>query len=371
MNLAKTAAVTVGLLLGLIGNNVLAQQSAKETEEQSQQISELLQRIDTLSQEVQSLRHRMDPEFYGFTDPKDRLAWYEKHVAMKESSKFKDLKWQFVGPTNISGRVTDVAVPTPRGKSYSIYVATASGGVWKTDNEGTTWTPVFEHGISTSIGDVTVAPSDENTVWIGLGEANVFRSSMAGAGVYKSTDAGATWTHMGLPGTHTIPRIVVHPTNPDIVYVASSGHEWTYDENRGVYKTTDGGKTWKKVLYRDDQTGAIDLVMDPSDPNTLYAATWQRIRKRWNDPRNEPHYSGSGIYKTTDAGASWQAINEGLPEAKIPRSDWNRSLPHQAKCALRLHRQLRRGVRRTRATRFLRSRTARWHSRCRSLSLRR
>ncbi len=272
--------------------------------------------MEALSREVRALRQRLDPELYNFTDPQDRLAWYDKHVAMKESSKFKDLKWQFLGPTNISGRVTDVAVPTPRGKTYSIYLATASGGVWKTDNEGTTWTAVFEHGPSTSIGDVTVAPSDENIVWVGLGEANIFRSSMAGAGVFKSTDAGKTWTHMGLAGTHTIPRIVIHPTNPDIVYVASSGHEWTFDENRGVYKSTDGGKTWEKVLFVDDQTGAIDLVLDPTDPNTLYAATWQRLRKRWNDPRNEPHYAGSGIYKSTDAGATWQPINEGLPPAR-------------------------------------------------------
>ncbi len=292
-----------------------AQQSANDVEQKSQLVDQLLQRVEALSQEVRSLRQRLDPELYNFTDPQDRLAWYDKHVAMQESSRFKDLKWQFLGPTNISGRVTDVAVPTPRGKTYSIYVATASGGVWKTDNEGTTWRAVFQHGPSTSIGDVTVAPSDENVVWVGLGEANIFRSSMAGAGVFKSTDAGKTWTHMGLAGTHTIPRIVIHPTNPEIVYVASSGHEWTFDENRGVYKSTDGGQTWEKVLYIDDQTGAIDLVMDPADPNTLYAATWQRLRKRWNDPRNESHYAGSGIYRSTDAGGSWQPINEGLPPA--------------------------------------------------------
>ncbi len=272
--------------------------------------------MEALSREVRALRQRLDPELYNFTAPQDRLAWYDRHEAMKESSKFKDLKWHFLGPTNISGRVTDVAVPTPRGKTYAIYLATASGGVWKTDNEGTTWTAVFEHGPSTSIGDVTVAPSDENIVWVGLGEANIFRSSMAGAGVFKSTDAGRTWTHMGLAGTHTIPRIVIHPTNPDIVYVASSGHEWTFDENRGVFQSTDGGKTWEKVLFVDDQTGAIDLVLDPTDPSTLYAATWQRLRKRWNDPRNEPQQAGSGIYKSTDAGATWQPINEGLPPAR-------------------------------------------------------
>lgn len=251
------------------------------------------------------------------TPPELRLQWYAKHVAMKEQSLFKHLPWQFLGPTNISGRMTDVAVVEPKGKNYTIYVAGASGGVWKSVNEGTSWEPVFEHAASTSIGDVTIAPSDPEIVWVGTGEANIFRSSMAGAGVYKSTDAGKTWQHMGLAGTHTIPRIVIHPTNPDIVYVAASGHEWTDNPERGVYKSTNGGQTWSKVLYVNDKTGAIDLVMDPSDPNTLYAATWQRIRKKWHDPRNEPDYTGSGIYKTTDGGATWQPINNGLPEARF------------------------------------------------------
>ena len=250
------------------------------------------------------------------TDPDQRLKWYNEHVAMKERSMFKNLRWQFLGPTNVSGRMTDVAVVAPKGKHYTIYVAGASGGVWKTVNEGTSWEPVFQHAASTSIGDVTIAPSNQDIVWIGAGEANIFRSSMAGAGVYKSLDAGKTWHHMGLTGTHTIPRIVIHPQNPDVVYVAASGHEWTDNNERGVYKTTNGGKTWEKVLYIDEKTGAIDLVMNPSDPNTLYAATWQRIRKQWNDPRNEPGYSGSGIYKTTNGGKNWQPITNGLPPTK-------------------------------------------------------
>ena len=249
-------------------------------------------------------------------DAEQRMVLYDNHVAMKQSSLFKNLPWQFLGPTNVSGRMTDVEVVAPKGKNYTIYVAGASGGVWKTDNEGTTWEPIFEHAPSTSIGDVTLAPSDQNIIWVGTGEANIFRSSMAGTGVYKSTDAGKTWQYMGLANTHTIPRIVIHPENPDIVYVAVSGHEWTDNVERGVYKTTDGGKTWEKVLFIDEKTGAIDLVMDPSDPNTLYAATWQRIRKKWNDPRNEPDYNGSGIFRTTDGGENWESINNGLPEAK-------------------------------------------------------
>ncbi|HOQ59749.1 MAG TPA: hypothetical protein PKZ08_03935 [Vicinamibacterales bacterium] len=257
------------------------------------------------------------PPRVGPTDPALRLTGFDAHRAKLASSPYRTLAWQFLGPKNVSGRTTDVAVIAPRGRSYTIYVATATGGLWKTDNEGTTWRPVFDQGPSTTIGDVTAAPSDPDIVWMGTGEANIFRSSQAGAGVYKSVDAGTTWQHMGLAGTYTIPRIVIHPTRPDTVYVAASGREWTDNPERGVYKTTDGGRTWAKVLFVDDRTGAIDLVMDPSDPETLYAATWQRIRLKWNDPRNLPSYTGSGIHKTTDGGRTWVPINAGLPEAKF------------------------------------------------------
>jgi photosystem II stability/assembly factor-like uncharacterized protein len=243
------------------------------------------------------------------TEPSLRLKAFDQHQALKASSPFRDLRWQWIGPKNVSGRSIDVAVVAPRGKSYTIYVATATGGLWKTDNEATTWTPIFDQGPSTTIGDVTIAPSNPNIVWIGTGEASIFRSSQAGIGVYKSLDAGKTWQHMGLADTYTIPRIVIHPTDPNIVYVAASGHEWTTNAARGVYKTADGGKSWQKVLFVDDKTGAIDLVMDPTDSNTLYAATWQRTRLKWNDPRNFDGYSGSGIYKTADAGKTWKPIN--------------------------------------------------------------
>ena len=228
------------------------------------------------------------PQRVTSTDPALRLKGFEAHQAMKQASPFKDLRWQFLGPRNISGRSIDVAVAAPRGKTYTIYVAAATGGLWKTENEATTWRPVFEQGPATTIGDVAIAPSNPDIVWIGTGEANIFRSSQAGAGVYKSVDAGKTWQHAGLTGTSTIPRILIHPANPDIVYVAASGHEWTNNAERGVYKTTDGGRTWANVLFVDDRTGAIDLVMDPADPDTLYASTWQRIRQKWNDPRNFP-----------------------------------------------------------------------------------
>ncbi len=256
------------------------------------------------------------PKVLQSTNPELRLKGFEEYKAMQAASKFKDLKWQFIGPTNISGRVTDVAVVAPKGKSYTIYVATASGGVWKTENEGTTWAPIFENQVTAAIGDIALAPSDQNTIWVGTGEHNIFRSSQAGVGLFKSTDGGKTWAHMGLADTNTIARIVVHPTNPDVVYVAAGGHEWTKNADRGVYKTTDGGKTWEKVLFVNDETGAYDLVMDPRSSDTLYASTWQRTRKKWNDPRTEASHSGSGIWKTADGGKTWTAINTGLPEAR-------------------------------------------------------
>ncbi|MBM3296153.1 MAG: hypothetical protein FJY83_00970, partial [Candidatus Aminicenantes bacterium] len=245
------------------------------------------------------------PQRVQSTDPELRLKGWTAHLEMEAASPFKELKWRHIGPTNISGRATDIAVVAPKGASYTIYVATASGGVWKTVNEGTTWIPVFDRAPSSAIGDIALAPSNPDIVWVGTGEANIFRSSQAGCGIYKSEDAGKTWRHMGLADTYTIARIVVHPTNPDIVYVAASGHEWTDNAERGVYKTTDGGQTWSKILYRGPRTGAIDLVMDPADPETLYAATWQRIRFKWNDPRVMAGYDQSAVFKTTDGGRTW------------------------------------------------------------------
>lgn len=251
------------------------------------------------------------------TEGDDRLNRYEQQRALREGSGFREVHWQFAGPTNISGRCTDIEAVRPRGRSYAIYVATASGGVWKSNNEGVTWEPILQDEVTTDIGDIAIDPGNPDKLWVGTGEANIFRSSMAGAGVYLTLDGGKSWSHKGLANTHTIARIVVDPSNTDIVYAAASGHEWTDNKERGVYKTTDGGSTWERVLYMDERTGAIDLVMDPRDPRVLYAATWQRIRRKWNDPRTEKGYSGSGIWKTTDGGKTWRKINQGLPEPRF------------------------------------------------------
>ena len=227
------------------------------------------------------------------------------------SSPFKNLKWRSIGPVNTSGRIDDFAVARILGQPDAIYVATASGGVFKSTNASTSWTPVFDStDAMQSIGDVTVAPSSPNTVWVGTGEANNRQSSSWGDGVYKSTDAGKTWTNMGLKDTKHIGRIVIDPLNANVVYVAAGGHLWGPHAERGVFKTTDGGTTWAKVLYVDTHTGATDLVMDPKNPKMLIAAMYQHERTPWGYNGGGP---GSGIYKSIDAGGTWKKVEKGLP----------------------------------------------------------
>ncbi len=248
------------------------------------------------------------------SDHESHLKAYNTHKAMTSSSPYKNLAWSYLGPTNVSGRVADVAA-ADHGASRRLYAGTCCGGVWKSDDLGQTWQVVFDQAASTSIGALAVAPSNPDIVWVGTGESNIFRSSYSGVGVYKSVDNAKTWRHMGLTDTGTIGRIVVHPTNPNIVYVASAGHEWTENETRGVFKTTDGGKSWQKALSISRKTGVNDIAMDPGDPNTLYAAAWERQRRHWNDPRPEPGFNEGGIFKTTDAGRTWTPLTNGLPPA--------------------------------------------------------
>jgi photosystem II stability/assembly factor-like uncharacterized protein len=229
----------------------------------------------------------------------------------QSQSPFSFLTWRSIGPVNTSGRIDDIAVARSPELPDAIYVATASGGLFKSSNNGVSWEPVFDQvNAMMSIGAVAVAPSSPRTVWVGTGEANTRQSSSWGDGVYKSTDGGATWGRMGLADTKSIGRIVIDPTDPNIVYVAAQGHLWGPNAERGVFRTADGGRTWKKVLYIDENTGATDLVIDPVNPQVLYAATYQRQRRTWGFNGGGP---GSGIYKTTDGGATWTQLTTGLP----------------------------------------------------------
>jgi len=222
-----------------------------------------------------------------------------------------NVKWRSIGPVNTSGRIDDIAVARAYGEPDIIYVATASGGVWKSSNNGTSWSPVFDGtDAMMSIGAIAVAQSAPLVVWAGTGEANTRQSSSWGDGVYKSTDAGKTWTNMGLKDSKSIGRIVIDPTDANKVYIAAGGHLWGPNAERGVFRTTDGGRTWTKALYVDVNTGATDLVMDPSNPKVLYAAMYQRQRRAWGFNGGGP---GSNIYKTVDGGVTWMKLTNGLP----------------------------------------------------------
>jgi photosystem II stability/assembly factor-like uncharacterized protein len=234
------------------------------------------------------------------TDPLDAVA--------------KRLVWRSVGPSVMSGRIADVAVVESDPQVW--YAASASGGLWKTINNGTSFDPIFEDQGSISIGDIAVATSDPNVVWVGTGEANNRNSSSWGDGVYKSTDAGKTWTNMGLKDSHHIGRILIDPKDPNIVYVAAVGRLWGHNKERGVFKTTDGGRTWTHSLFIDEKTGAQDLAMDPTDPNTLYAAMYERLRTAYSFHATGP---GSGIHKSTDGGKTWRKLTKGLVTEQVGR----------------------------------------------------
>ncbi len=202
-----------------------------------------------------------------------------------------------IGPFRTSAWVTEIAVPESPAREhlYTIYAATRTGGLWKTANNGVTWAPISDSVEVAAVGAVAVAPSNPNIVWMGTGDNANARSSYSGKGVFKSTDAGKSWQFMGLPDSHHIARIVIHPANPEIVYVAALGHLFSRNEERGVFRTRDGGKTWDKVLYVDDRTGAVDLVMNRQAPGTLYAAMYDKQRMPWQLILGGP---GSGVHRT-------------------------------------------------------------------------
>ncbi|HEX3646654.1 MAG TPA: hypothetical protein VHT95_13660, partial [Vicinamibacterales bacterium] len=235
--------------------------------------------------------------------------------ARVDASIYSGLRWRSIGPFR-GGRVNGVSgVP---GQPNTFYFGSVGGGVWKTTNAGRTWLPIFDSQPIASIGAISVAPSDPNIVYVGTGEADMRSQISYGNGIYKSTDAGKTWRHIGLDSTRQIGRVLVDPQNPDVVFVAALGHVYGANPDRGVYRTRDGGATWQKVLFKNNDVGAIDLNFDPTTSQTIYAALWNTRRPPWSI--YPPSYGpGSGIYKSTDGGATWQPLTTGLPSDGLGR----------------------------------------------------
>ena len=231
------------------------------------------------------------------------------HAQALDSTTIAGLRWRNVGNANFMGRMSDVAgIPGP---SKTLFVAAAAGGIWKSQNNGQTWRPVFDDKRIISMGMLAIAPSDTMQVWAGTGEPNSRNTIEPGAGIYKSTDQGNSWTFMGLEKTQHIGGIVVHPTNPNIVYVAALGAAWKANPERGIYKTTDGGNTWQLVKFISDKAGFVDVKLDPRDPNVVWAAAWERLRTPYSLKSGGV---GSGLWKSTDAGATWTEVKgNGFP----------------------------------------------------------
>jgi photosystem II stability/assembly factor-like uncharacterized protein len=242
------------------------------------------------------------------------MCYVEPAASQVDPQLFAAMKWRQIGPFR-GGRV--VAVSGVPGDSATWYFGAVAGGVWKSTNAGNTWQPVFDDQRIASIGSIAVADSDHNTIYVGTGEACPRGNITYGDGVYKSLDAGKTWQHVGLADTRQIGAIIVHPHNPDIAFVAALGHAFGPNDERGIFRTADGGKTWQRVLFRDRNTGGIDIVFDPHNPNTLFASLWQMRRRPWGFSSGGP---GSGLYRSTDGGLHWTQIEgHGLPAGPLGR----------------------------------------------------
>jgi photosystem II stability/assembly factor-like uncharacterized protein len=252
-------------------------------------------------------RARFHPRRTGM-DAGTRLLGYARRVEMEQGSPLHGLRFRNVGPEVQGGRIVDIEGPAAH--PDSLIVAYATGGIWRSDNRGGSWTPLFEGQSPVTIGDVALGDGDGTVIYVGSGEANSQRTSYAGTGVFRSTDGGRTWKNVGLTDSHHIGRVLVDRRDPRTVYVAAMGHLYTENAERGVFKTTDGGDTWTRVLFVDERTGAIDLVQDPANPDVLYASLWDRARTAGNFLESG---TGSGVWKTTDAGKTWSRLAGGLP----------------------------------------------------------
>ncbi len=308
------AALVLGLLL-------TPPAARAEDKTRDQQIADLEKQIQDLTKKLNDLKAQPATSPAPPAPPKPALP--DDWVGA--------LKWRCIGPAAMGGRIVAFSVFEADPSTY--WVATASGGLLKTTNNGVTFEHQFDHESTVSVGDVCVAPSDRNIVWVGSGENNPRNSVSYGDGVYKSTDGGKTWQNMGLKKSFQIGRVVVHPKDPNIVYVGALGRLYGPNEERGLFKTTDGGKTWNKVLYIDDRTGIIDVKMNPADPETLLVAAWERKRDEFDSHRGDPPVQdgydaydpdvkwgkGAGIYKTTDGGKTFHKITKGLPTVPLGR----------------------------------------------------
>lgn len=230
------------------------------------------------------------------------------------SALMESFSWRGIGPAVFGGRIVDLQIH-PKDRSY-ILAASASGGLWRTRNHGVSWECIFENEGTLSIGDIAFHPDDTDTIWVGTGEANNQRSSYWGDGVYKTTDGGETWTNTGLHDSHHIGRIVIHPEDPDTVFVAALGHLYTPNEERGLYRTRDGGKSWSRVLFVDEDTGFVDVSIDHEKPDVIIAASYERRRRAWDFDGNGP---GSGIWRSEDGGDTWDRVASPLPEGDVGR----------------------------------------------------
>ncbi|HXF41644.1 MAG TPA: glycosyl hydrolase, partial [Blastocatellia bacterium] len=230
-----------------------------------------------------------------------------------DSNSFGAIEARHIGPGTTSGRIA--AIDGVNSDPRIIYVGSAGGGVWKSINAGTTFKPIFDK-YTQAIGAVTVDQAHPDTIWVGTGESWTRNSVSVGTGVYKSTDAGDSWKFMGLEDSERIARIVVDPKNSDVVYVAATGHLWNSNDQRGLYKTTDGGKTWQRVLFIDKDTGCSDVAVDPQESNIVYAGMWQFRRSPYFFTSGGP---GSGMHKSTDGGKTWKRLAKGLPDGELGR----------------------------------------------------
>lgn len=302
------------LLVGFLAVIICPGRGAEELSRE-QQIADIERQIEELRRKLETLRQVPTPP--PSPAPGIPADW------------IKSLSWRSIGPASMGGRIVALSVYEADPSTY--WVATASGGLLKTTNNGVTFEHQFDHENTVSIGDVCVAPSDRNIVWVGTGENNPRNSVSYGDGVYKSVDSGKTWKHMGLKETFQTGKIVIHPKNPDIVYVGALGRLYGPNKERGLYKTTDGGKSWEQVLFVDENTGVIDIRMNPKDPETLLVATWTRRRDEYDSFRGEPAPNGdaygpvvqfgpgSGIYKTTDGFKTHKKLKTGLPTVEMGR----------------------------------------------------